>query len=71
MEKNPVAWGLDIGHSSIKAVKLARSGEDVSVLGYAIEPIVTGENEDREVAVLKALEHLATREEFLTLVGRP
>ena len=64
MEKNPIAWGLDIGHSSIKAVKLARSGEDVSVLGYAIEPIVTGENEDREVAVLKALEHLATREEF-------
>jgi type IV pilus assembly protein PilM len=64
MEKNPVAWGLDIGHSSIKAVKLARSGDDVSVLGYAIEPIATGESEDREVAVLKALEHLATREEF-------
>lgn len=64
MEKNPVAWGLDIGHSSIKAVKLARSGDDVSVLGYAFEPITTGENEDREAAVLKALEHLATREEF-------
>lgn len=64
MEKHPVAWGLDIGHSSIKAVKLVRTGDDVAVVGYAIEPIVTGENEDREAAVLKALQHLATREQF-------
>jgi len=64
MEKNPVAWGLDIGHSSIKAVKLSRVGDSVTVLGYAIEPIPTGENTDREDAVVKALTALATREEF-------
>lgn len=64
MEKNPIAWGLDIGHSSIKAVKLARTNDAVTVLGYAIEPIATGENIDREEAVLKALEGLAHREEF-------
>jgi len=64
MEKNPVAWGLDIGHSSIKAVKLSRVGDSVTVLGYAIEPIHSGETTDREEAVVKALESLATREEF-------
>lgn len=67
MEKNPVAWGLDIGHSSIKAVKLSRVGDSVTVLGYAIEPIPTGEAVDREEAVVKALESLATREEFGTI----
>jgi type IV pilus assembly protein PilM len=66
MEKNPVAWGLDIGHSSIKAVKLARIGKDVTVLGYAIEPITQGEGTDRDEAVVKALEALSTREEFGT-----
>jgi type IV pilus assembly protein PilM len=64
MEKNQIAWGLDIGHSSIKAVKLSRSGDGAVVLGYAIEPITTGENTDREEAVVKALELLATREEM-------
>ncbi len=64
MQKNPVAWGLDIGHSSIKAEKLSRVGETVTVLGYAIEPIVSGDATDREEAVVKALEQLATREEF-------
>ncbi len=64
MQKNPVAWGLDIGHSSIKAVKLSRLGDAVTVLGYAIEPIVSGDATDREEAVVKALEALATREEF-------
>jgi len=67
MEKNPVAWGLDIGHSSIKAVKLARVGDTVTVLGYAIEPIATGDNADREDVVVKALISLATREEFGTI----
>ena len=67
MEKNPVAWGLDIGHSSIKAVKLSRVGDSVTVLGYAIEPIPSGETTDREEAVVKALELLATREEFGTI----
>ena len=64
MEKSPVAWGIDIGHSSIKAVKIARVGDAGSVAGYSIEPITTGEDVDREEAVVKALTALATREQF-------
>jgi len=65
MEKNPIAWGLDIGQSSVKAVKLQRSGDDVNILGYAIEPIVVvGEDGNRDEAVVKALTALTTREEF-------
>lgn len=64
MEKNPQAWGLDIGHSSIKAVLLRRAGADVEVVSYAIEPIEYGETVDREEAVAKALQGLASRESF-------
>jgi len=64
MESYSIVWGLDIGHSSIKAVKLSRAGEVVTVLGYSIEPISAGENVDRDEAVVQALEALATREEF-------
>ncbi len=64
MDKSPVAWGIDIGHSTIKAVKVARAGDSASVAGYSIEPIVTGEDIDREEAVVKALTALATREQF-------
>jgi len=64
MEKNPQAWGLDIGHSSIKAVLLRRVGADVEVVSYAIEPIEIGESVDREEAVAKALQLIAHREAF-------
>lgn len=64
MDNHPVAWGLDIGHSSIKAVKISRGVDGATILAYAIEPIATGENTDREDAVVKALEMLATREEM-------
>ena len=66
MQKNSVCWGLDIGHSSIKAVKLARSGNEVTVLGYVIEPITVPENGDREESVVAALSALVHREEFGT-----
>lgn len=64
MHTFPVCWGLDIGHASIKAVKLSRQGAHVSVLGYAIEPITVPDGGDREEAVIAALTALAIREEF-------
>ncbi len=66
MDSHPVAWGLDIGHASIKAVKLSRSGDGVTVLGYAIEPITVPEGGDRDVAVSNALQAIIAREEFGT-----
>ena len=64
MHTFPVCWGLDIGYASIKAVKLSRQGTQVTVLGYAIEPITIPEGGDREEAVISALKALALREEF-------
>ena len=64
MHTFPVCWGLDIGHASIKAVKLSRQGTQVSVLGYAIEPITVPDGGDREEAVVAALKALSLREEF-------
>ena len=64
MHTFPVCWGLDVGHASIKAVKLSRQGTQVSVLGYAIEPITVPEGGDREEAVVAALKALALREDF-------
>jgi type IV pilus assembly protein PilM len=66
MDSHPVAWGLDIGHSSIKAVKLSRSGNNVTVLGYAIEPVTVPEGGDRDHAVTAALQAIVAREEFGT-----
>lgn len=66
MDSHPIAWGLDIGHSSIKAVKLSRSGDGVTVLGYAIEPISVPEGGDRDLAVVTALQAIVAREEFGT-----
>lgn len=66
MDSFPIAWGLDIGHSSIKAVKLSRTSSGVTVLGYAIEPIVVPEGGDRDQALSAALQALVAREEFGT-----
>ena len=64
MQTYPVAWGLDIGHSSIKAVKLSHQGDKATVLGYTIEPIHVTEDGDRDEAVVNALRSMAIREEF-------
>ncbi len=65
MDIFPIAWGLDIGSSSIKAVKIARKGAEVTVLGYAMEPVAhVPEGENRDEAVDKALASLSLREEF-------
>ena len=66
MDSHPIAWGLDIGHSSIKAVKLSRSGDGVTVLGYAIEPVTVPEGGDRDAAVTAAMQAIVAREEFGT-----
>ena len=60
MESNTTAWGLDIGHGSVKAVKLHREGGNVELVGYALEPIQSGDDRDENVAT--ALESLASRE---------
>jgi type IV pilus assembly protein PilM len=64
MDAHSVVWGLDIGHTSIKATKVSKTGETVSVLGYVIEPIASGDDVDRDEAVVNALQGLATREEI-------
>jgi type IV pilus assembly protein PilM len=64
MEIHPIVWGLDIGHTSVKATKLSRAGNTVTVMAYGIEPIVTGEGVDRDDAVVKALQALAQREDI-------
>ena len=64
MESHSVVWGMDIGHTSLKAVKLQRQADRVMVLGYAIEPIESGEDIDRDEAVVKAMQSLAYREEM-------
>lgn len=64
MNTHPVCWGIDIGHASLKAVKLQRSGSEVTVLGYAIEPIIVAEDANRDEAVVNALRNLAMREEI-------
>lgn len=64
MHRYPVAWGLDIGHASIKAVKVQRLKDQVSVLAYTIEPIAIPEGGDRDEALITALQQMAAREEF-------
>lgn len=64
MDQHTLVWGLDIGHTSIKAVKLQRAGDQVLVIGYAMEPIASGEDTDRDEAVVAALTNLAKREEM-------
>ena len=64
MDSHPIAWGLDIGNSTIKAVKLSRTGTGVTVLGYAIEPITVPEGGDRDQALVNALQAIVAREEF-------
>ena len=66
MDKHQVAWGVDIGHSSIKAVKLSRKGNQVVVEGYAIAAITVPEDGDRGEAVVQALAQLAVEEQFGT-----
>lgn len=61
-------WGLDIGFTSIKAVKLGKSGDSLTVLDYTIEAIPQGESVDRDQAVVQALKNIATSE---NIAGAP
>ncbi len=64
MESYNMVWGLDIGTTAVKAVKLQRVADKVFVHGYAIEPIVVNDEADRDEAVLTALRNLCAREDM-------
>ena len=51
MQVYSAVWGVDIGHASIKAVKLLDEGGKVAVSAYAIEPIEVVDEEARPAAV--------------------
>ena len=52
-----IVWGMDIGHSNLKAVRLEQAAEGAKVLGYAIEPIPSGEDVDRDKGSGECLIH--------------
>ncbi|MFW5829912.1 MAG: type IV pilus assembly protein PilM [Planctomycetota bacterium] len=64
MANFPAAWGLDIGETSVKAVRLNRQGSGAKVTAYAVEPIEHGEDVDREMAVGEALRGLVRRQDM-------
>ena len=66
MFTSDVIWGLDIGDSCIKAVKMALAGDDFSVLDYAyLELDAEMKEKDGYLAVVQsALEDLAESKEF-------
>ncbi|MFW5829043.1 MAG: type IV pilus assembly protein PilM [Planctomycetota bacterium] len=65
MAQFTTAWGLDIGQTSIKAVKLVRAGTRINVAAYAVEPIEHGEDVDRDAAVADALRTLVDLQDGL------
>jgi type IV pilus assembly protein PilM len=66
MAQFTAAWGLDIGETSVKAVKLMRAGSRINVAGYAVEPIEHGEDVDRDAAVADALRTLVLHQDGIT-----
>ena len=57
-------WGLDIGNSAIKAVKMERSGTEARILDFDIIDIQGGDEADRAVRVQAALGTLCTNHAF-------
>lgn len=57
-------WGLDIGNSAIKAVKMERSGTEARILDFDIIDIQGGDEADRAVRVQAALGTLCTNHVF-------
>lgn len=54
-------WGITIGGTSLRAVKMALDGEQASVLEAEIVPYASGEDLDHEVKVRQALQALAEK----------
>ena len=67
MQAYPAVWGIDIGHATIKAIKMVRSGGEATVTDYAIEPIVVDDGGERDEAFEKAMIALVEREDLRTL----
>ncbi|MGH7144646.1 MAG: pilus assembly protein PilM [Planctomycetota bacterium] len=58
-------WGIDIGNSAVKAVKMSRSGDQVYLDDYRVIPIEYSENDDnRAQRVMDALGQLAASADF-------
>jgi len=59
MAKKNEAWGLDVGSNAIKAIKLVRNGDGVSVADFDVLPykhVLTTPDYDAETAVRERLE---------------
>lgn len=64
MAKNE-SWGIEVGQNAIKAIKLARSGDQVSVLDYEILPfksVLTTPDLDTAEAIQVALDEFVTKQ---------
>jgi type IV pilus assembly protein PilM len=60
-----VAWGLDIGSATIKAIKLAKTGSGVAVVDFDVVEIEYSEDDSTRPARVKAaLAELAKRKKF-------
>ncbi|GAF67211.1 unnamed protein product, partial [marine sediment metagenome] len=60
-----VAWGLDIGSSTIKAVKLRKTGSGVEVLDFDVIEIEHSDDEStRDMRNAAAIAELARRKKF-------
>ena len=58
-------WGLDIGNSAIKAIKMVRVGNDACIVDFDIIDIHGGEEEgNRTERVKSALQALCTQHAF-------
>ncbi|HTL52952.1 MAG TPA: pilus assembly protein PilM [Planctomycetota bacterium] len=62
---NLTVWGIDIGNSAVKAVKMSRNGDQISLDDYQVIPIEHSENDDnRTTRVNDALGKLAAAADF-------
>jgi type IV pilus assembly protein PilM len=67
MQAYPAVWGIDIGQSTIKAVRMVREGSAPTVSGYSIEPIEVDDGGDRNEAFEAAMVNLVNREDLRAL----
>lgn len=59
---NLTVWGIDIGNSAIKAVKMTRNGDQITLDDYRVVPIEFSENDDnRNTRVMDAIGQLSAQ----------
>jgi type IV pilus assembly protein PilM len=67
MSNKKEAWGVEVGAQAIKAMKLGRNGNDVSLLDFDVMPfkkVLTTPDLNVEEAIRVNLDALATKHEF-------